>query len=195
MKITFFYDYICPFCFIATKRILQLKNHFDINIKWKGIEIHPEYNSQGKKRKKTGRFHHVAQTLKEIVKEDDTLIELPGFTTNSRICLEAAEYAKTEGKFLKFHNNCYKAYFIEKLNIGLVENVIKIAETSNLNTHYLLESINKREMKQKIDDNKEVADNNLVLGVPTIYFGDFRIHGVQTTSVYKNIIQKQLKKY
>ena len=52
MNIIFYYDYICPFCYVGTKRMLQIADEFKLEIDWKGIEIHPDYSPEGKKRKK-----------------------------------------------------------------------------------------------------------------------------------------------
>ncbi|NIP31904.1 MAG: thioredoxin domain-containing protein [Candidatus Dadabacteria bacterium] len=192
MNIIFYYDYICPFCFIGTKRISRLIKEYDLNVEWRGIEIHPEYSVEGKKRKKTARLDHIIQTLNDIAKEDNTEIELPGFVTNTRLPLESAEYAKTEGKFIDFHNALYEAYFKNRINIGLLDNLTEIAQAVGLNMDSYLDSINERKFKKAIDSNKAIANENLVLGVPTIYFNELRIHGVQSADAYKSIIEKEL---
>ena len=49
-----------------------------------------------------------------------------------------------------------------------------------------------REMREKIDENKRDADEQMVMGVPTIYFNEFRVHGVQSPDIYRDIIKKHL---
>ncbi len=192
MKVTFFYDYICPFCYIGSKRLLKLSEEFDFDIEWRGIEIHPEFTNEGKKRKKSKRSQHILETLNEVAKDDNMEINLPGFVTNSRLCLEASIFAKEKEKFLDFHNNVYSAYFNEKVNIGVVENIMKIAEKSGLDTSELYEALKKREYKKTIEENQKFADESMVLGVPTIYFNELRIHGTQSMNAYRNLINKEL---
>lgn len=189
MKITIFYDYICPFCYIGTKRILSIAKEMNLELEWKGIEIHPEYSREGKKRKSTPRLKHITQTLYDIAKEDNTEIKLPGFVTNSRLCLEAAELAKSKGKFLEFHQSAYDAYMKKRENIGKIDVLMDIAKTSGINPGELEHSLKNREMKSVIDENAKLADKKMVLGVPTIYFGDFRVHGVQSPDAYREIIK------
>ena len=189
MTITFYYDYICPFCYIGSKRIQKLSNELDLDINWKGIEIHPEYSQEGKKRKRTLRTEHLTQTLHEIAKEDGTEISLPGFVTNSRLCLEASEFAKAENLFIQFHNEAYNYYFNKRENIGKLDTVLDIGEKAGLDTKALEESLRSRSMKELIDENKRFADENIVMGVPTIYFNEFRVHGTQSTDVYRTIIK------
>ena len=192
MKITFYYDYICPFCYIASKRMQKLAEELELEIEWTGIEIHPEYSTEKRERKKTQRTHHLTETLHEIAKEDGTEISLPGFVTNSRLCLEAAEYAKTEDRFLQFHNEAYNSYFNLRENIGKLDTVLDIGEKAGLDRSSLEENLRSRTMKEKIDQNKKSADDNVVMGVPTIYFNAFRVHGTQSTDVYRTIIKEHL---
>ena len=192
MNITFYYDYICPFCYIGSKRLQKLSDEFNIEIDWKGIEIHPEHSSKGKVRKKTPRTQQLAETLQEIASDDGTEIYLPGFVTNTRLCLEAAEFAKTEGKFLEFHNTAYDYFFNLKENIGNPDTVLTIGEKAGLERTVLEESLRSRSMKEKIEQNKKSADENMVMGVPTIYFNEFRVHGTQSIDVYRKIIKQHL---
>lgn len=193
MKIIFFYDYICPFCYIGSRRIIKIASEYSMDIEWRPIEIHPEYTSEGKKRKKSLRSKHILQTLKDVAKDDNTEIELPGFVTNSRLCLESSVYAKEMGEFMEFHNNVYSSYFGNKVNIGKVENVLKIAEDSGLDPDELYRLLKERRFKKSIEENQRFADENMVLGVPTVYINELRIHGTQSMEVYRNLIEKELK--
>ena len=192
MTITFYYDYICPFCYIGSKRIQKLSVELGFDINWVGIEIHPEYSPEGKKRKRTPRTEHLSETLYEIAKNDGTEISLPGFITNSRLCLEASEFAKIQNRFLQFHNEAYNYYFNKRENIGKFDTVLEIGDTAGLDVKVLEEKLRSRSLKELIEENKRSADENIVMGVPTIYFNDFRVHGTQSTDVYRTIIKKHL---
>ena len=192
MKITIFYDYICPFCYIGTKRILDLVDEMQLDVEWTGIEIHPEYSSEGKRRKSSPRLKHITQTLYDIAEQDGTDIKLPGFITNSRLCLESAEFAKTKGKFLEFHKTAYDSYMNKRENIGQLKILLSIGKKVGLDLKELEHCLRNREMKSKIDENKRIAEEKMVLGVPTIYFNEFRVHGVQSTEAYREIIKKHL---
>lgn len=194
MNVTVYYDYICPFSYIGTKRILKLAEEMDLEIKWVGIEIHPNYPASGKPRKRTPRLIHITQTLKDIAKADNTRIQLPGFITNSRLCLESAEFARSKDKFMQFHNNTYDAFFMKRENIGDIKVIRNIASRSGMDPDELEQSLRKREMKSKIDSNIKQAEENMVLGVPTIYFNNFRVHGVQTPEDYRNLIMKEFQR-
>jgi len=186
MNVTVYYDYICPFCYLGTKRILGLSKEFNLTIDWKGIEIHPEFPPQGKKRTKTLKSKSFAETIREMAKEDNIEIKLPGYATNSRLSLEASEFAKIKGKFLEFHIGVYEAYFLEGRNIGDIEIVLDIGEKAGLHRSDLVECLNKRTMFDNIEANKKEAEDNIILGVPTFIFGNFPVHGNQSTQTMRH---------
>lgn len=193
MNVTVYYDYICPFCYLGTKRILGLSKEFNLTIDWKGLEIHPEFPPQGKKRTKTLKSKSFAETIREMAKEDNIEIKLPGYATNSRLSLEASEFAKIKGKFLEFHIGVYEAYFLEGRNIGDIEIVLDIGEKAGLHRSDLVECLNKRTMFDNIEANKKEAEDNIILGVPTFIFGNFPVHGNQSTQTMRHIIKRALE--
>lgn len=192
MKILLYYDYICPFCFLATERVLDLAGEFGLEAEWLGVEIHPEYPAEGKRRRKTERTVRISETLGNVAAEAGVEIRLPGFVTSSRLCLEGAEFAKEKNRFMEFHKACYAAYFREGKNIGLLETVLEAGGKAGLCPEELSESLRKGNFSEKIEKNMESARENLVLGVPTLYLGELRIHGIQPLESYRKLIAKEL---
>ena len=193
MNVTVYYDYICPFCYLGTKRILELAKEFDLTIDWKGIEIHPEFPPQGKKRTRTLKSKSFAETVYSMADEDNVEIKLPGFATNSRQALEASEFAKTKGRFLEFHLSVYEAYFLKGLNIGNAEIVLGIGEKAEISKNELRQCLDERTMFDSIKRNKKEAQDNLILGVPTFLFGQFPVYGNQSIDTLKQIIKRSLE--
>ena len=193
MNITVYYDYICPFCYLGTKRILELSKVFNLSIEWRGIEIHPEFSPEGKKRTKTLKSKSFAQTVYSMAKEDNIEIKLPGFATNSRLALEASEFARKKNKFLEFHLAIYEAYFLKGLNIGDINIVLDIGERVGIEKEQLEECLDQRTMFNKIKTNNKEAEDNLILGVPTFLFGNFPVYGNQSTDTMKHIIKRSIQ--
>lgn len=192
MKILLYYDYICPFCFLATERVLGLAREFDLEAEWVGVEIHPEYPAEGKRRRKTERTLRTSKSLENVAAEAGVEIRLPGFVTNSRLCLEGAEFAKEKNRFMEFHKACYAAYFGEGKNIGLLETVLEAGERAGLCPEELSGSLRKGSFSEKIEKNMESARENEVFGVPTLYLGELRIHGIQPVESYRQLIAREL---
>jgi predicted DsbA family dithiol-disulfide isomerase len=194
MKLTVFYDYTCPFCYITSKNLEALSNEFDLDIEWKGIEIHPEYPSQGQKSSKSLKSLKTAESIKGAAKESGSEIVLPGFRTNSRLSLEASEFAKTKRRFKEFHDSIYEAYFTERKNIGDINIILEAGIKAGLDGAELEECLYKRTMFHKVEENKKAALSNLVTGVPTLFMGKCPVYGNQTVETLRHMIRRAIER-
>ena len=194
LKVTVFYDYNCPYCYLGTMSLNELLNEFEMDFQWKGFEIHPEFPLEGRKSRKSLRSLRVSSGVSEMALKEGVEIKLPGFAANSRLCLEASEFAKTKGLFKEFHLGAYEAYFRKALNIGDIDTIMDIGVRAGLDKSALRETLEKRVMYQRIEDNKEEAKKHNILGVPTYIFGTFPVHGYQPTETFRQIIQRAVER-
>ncbi len=194
MDVTVFYDYNCPFCYIASRRLAVLSQEFELSINWKGIEIHPEFPPEGVKTGKSFRSLLLRETIDEAAGEDGVEIRPPGFAANSRLALEASEVAKTWGHFEAFHNAVYERYFGEGLNIGDIDVLISIGERAGIDRKVLTDSLARRTMRGAVESNQREAEEHMVLGVPTLIFGGFPVHGCQSVETMRAIIRRTLSR-
>lgn len=194
MKVTVFYDYICPYCYLGAKRLEKLEKEFELDIEWKGIEIHPEFPSQGVRRSKSASSKIFKENISQMAKDEGVEIRLPGFVTNTRLSLEASEFSKTKGRFKDFHTKAYEAYFQNGENIGDSEVILNVAKNSGLDKRELKECLDQRKMSSKIEENKNDAEDNLILGTPTFIFGGFPVYGVQDLETMRQIIKGRIER-
>jgi len=194
MDVTVFYDYNCPFCYVASRRLSALSQEFELSINWKGIEIHPEFPPQGVKTGRSFKGILLRETIGEAAVEDGVEIRPPGFAANSRLALEASELAKTRGRFEAFHYAVYEAYFGEGLNIGDIDVLLSIGEKAGIDPEALTDSLERRTMRSVVESNQSEAEEHMVLGVPTLIFGGFPVHGCQSIETMRAIIGRALSR-
>jgi predicted DsbA family dithiol-disulfide isomerase len=194
MKLTVFYDYTCPFCYITSKSLETLSNEFDLDIEWKGIEIHPEYPGEGQKSSRSLKSIKTVESIKGAAEESGMEILLPGFRTNSRLSLEASEFAKAKGRFKTFHSLIYQAYFVERKNIGDIETVLQAGAAAGLDGTGLEECLRSRAMFHKVEENKKAALSNLVTGVPTLIMGSFPVYGNQSLETLRLMLKRAIER-
>jgi len=132
------------------------------------------------------------ESLNSVLDEGDVDIKLPGFITNSRLALLTAEFAKSKDKFIEFHNLCYDSYFLEGKNIGDINVILEIAEKVDLDKSELDVALENKKTFETLKNYRTEAKEFDVLGVPSIVFNGFRVHGVQTIETYRQIIAKYL---
>jgi predicted DsbA family dithiol-disulfide isomerase len=194
MDVTVFYDYNCPFCYIASRRLTLLSGEFDLSTQWKGIEIHPEFPPEGAKRGRSVKSLVLRETMGEAAGEEGIEIKSPGFAANSRLALEASEFAKTLGRFEAFHHAVYEAYFGEGLNIGKSDVLLSIGERAGIDRKALTDSLESRSMRGAVESNEREAASYTVLGVPTFILGSFPVHGCQSLETMRAMIERALSR-
>ena len=124
LLVTVFSDYICPFCYIGSVRLDQLRSEFDLKVNWAPIEIHPDNPEQGRPVEELGyppaQWQQMMTTLYRMAEEEGVTIAERTFTTNSHRALLLSEAAKEQGAefFYRLHNRLFEAYFGERRNIG-----------------------------------------------------------------------------
>src|ERR1700731_1372609 len=103
-KLVMFSDFICPFCYIGFETVRKLKPEFGLEIDWHGFQIHPEWPADGMPVSDYRRGMD-PEARRALWTNIQTMAEMTGFTmkppevlANSRLALEAAEFAKEYGK-------------------------------------------------------------------------------------------------
>ena len=101
LKISIVSDYICPFCYIAHKRLQCLREHYTLRVRWCFVEIHPETPAIGQA---IDELNYTAQywsalmeNLNRVAEEEQMTLAPLDFTTNSRQALLLAESCKLLG--------------------------------------------------------------------------------------------------
>lgn len=124
LRVSVFSDYICPFCYIGSRRLLRLRDEYDLRVNWCGIEIHPETPAEGMPVERlgysSGQWRLLQDNLERLAEEEGIRLAPRTFTTNSHQALLLAEAAKEAGRepFYRLHTRLFEAYLVENRNIG-----------------------------------------------------------------------------
>ena len=111
--------------------------------------------------------------------------------SNSRMSLEACEYAAEEGRFEDFHAAVLESYFTDCEDIGDIDILLKAAEKSGLDKDKLLTALKTGRYSEKLRKANDEAMEKEVRAVPTFLIGETdRISGVQPLEVFERAIEK-----
>jgi predicted DsbA family dithiol-disulfide isomerase len=196
LKLVMFSDFICPFCYIGFETVRKLKPEFDLEIEWRGFQIHREWPAEGMPASEFRREMD-PDTRRAIWARIEAMAEATGFTmkapeilTNSRVALEAAEFAKECGKGEEFEERVFNAYFNEGLNIGGQGVVADLASDVGIDRNDLNVAIESNRYGMRLRNNTAVAHARGVDGVPTFFVGDYPLVGAQSEEVMRQILQR-----
>jgi predicted DsbA family dithiol-disulfide isomerase len=111
--------------------------------------------------------------------------------SNSRLALEASEYARDRGKYESFHESIFKSYFTFGQDIGNREIIADVAGNSGLDPIEILKVVAEgRYLPRLAEARKEGQVINLT-GVPTfIIEAKYKIVGAQPIGVFRDFLEK-----
>ncbi len=200
LNLVMFSDFICPFCYIGFETVRKLKPEFGFTLEWKGFQIHPEWPAAGiaaaeyrrgmdpeTRRMMWARIASLGETVGLEMKSPELL-------ANSRLALEAAEFAKECGKAEIFEERVFRAYFNENLNIGSQGVLGELAAEVGLDRDELNLALESQRYERRLDDNTHAAHERGVDGVPTFFVGDYPLVGAQSEPVMRQILQRYIQK-
>jgi predicted DsbA family dithiol-disulfide isomerase len=195
-----FSDFICPFCYIGFETVRKLKPEFGFEIEWKGFQIHPEWPAAGMSASEYRRdIDPETRRLMwaRIIGFGETVgleMKAPPLLANSRLALEAVEFAKECCKGEEFEQRVYRAYFNENLNIGSQGVLGELASEVGLDRDDLNLTLESNRYARRLKENAMLAQERGVDGVPTFFIGEYPLVGAQSEVVMRQILQRYVQK-
>jgi predicted DsbA family dithiol-disulfide isomerase len=200
LSLEMFSDFICPFCYIGFETVRKLMPEFGFELEWKGFQIHPEWPSTGiatadyrrgvdpeTRRMMWARVASLGETVGLEMKSPELL-------ANSRLALEAVEFAKECGLAEVFEERVFRAYFNDSLNIGSQGVLGELAVEVGLDRDELNLALESSRYQRRLHDNALAAHNRGVDGVPTFFVGDYPLVGAQSEQVMRQILRRYIQK-
>ena len=167
----------------------KLKQEFDLSVEWLAFEIHPDTPQAGMllstmfpQLDTQNMFRHLRDMAASygITFADIVLV------SNSRMSLEASEFAKEQGKFDQFHSALFQAYFSQGMDIGNIEVLTQIGHESGLDRDALAQVLQTGKYLPRIENMRKEAARLGVTAAPTFIIEDRdRIVGAQPIEVFR----------
>jgi predicted DsbA family dithiol-disulfide isomerase len=111
--------------------------------------------------------------------------------SNSRLSLEASEYARDKGKHEQFHEKIFNAYFTEAIDIGNAERLCQVASECDLDPVDMMHSLKDGRYNLRLDEAKREGLKIQLTGVPTFFINNkHKIVGAQPEKVFTDILDK-----
>jgi predicted DsbA family dithiol-disulfide isomerase len=177
LPVTVFSDYICPFCYIGDRRLARLAEHYDLNVDWRFLEIHPETPPEGMPLSELGyppeQWRQMMANLSRMAGEERIPLAEREITTNSRKALLLAEAAKEVGPevFCALNEKLFAAFFGEGRNIGDDAVLRKLAEEAGVPADLVERAWGDPAYGETLSANQAAAAQLGITGVPTFLIG------------------------
>ncbi len=155
-----------------------------MKVKWVHFPLHPDTPQEGKSLEAlfAGRGFNIAQKQAEMrarMEAEGLPYGNRSHTYNSRLAQELGAWADTQPGGEAIHDAIFRAYFVDGLNIGDAEVLLRLARSVGLPEDKAGEVIQKRTFQEAVDADWEKSRNYGVTGVPTFVAGGYRVVGAQ----------------
>ena len=193
-KVIVYSDYICPFCYIGKNRMDRLQRELDVDVEWRGLEIHPETPPEGQTLEEMGINPHyidmVRENVNRMAEELDLLIKPPPKVSNSKMALLLCEYVREKDKFTEYHTEIFKAYWQDGKDIGSLDVLLDIIEKLGLDPENARGFLENEDASEKMAEFLLEARAFGIDGVPTFIIGSIVIEGAQPYEVIKKAVEQ-----
>jgi predicted DsbA family dithiol-disulfide isomerase len=188
-------------------RVEQLQKEFPLDVEWRPFELRPGTPAEGIPMERVlGRGRYTSDYLASL---DDAAVRAGihmkprTILPNSRLSLEAAEFAREAGRFEPLHRALFRAYFEDGKDIGDEAVLTRLAGECGLDAGALAAALRERRHEKLVDEKVRWAYQQNLGGVPAFIFyppgspreGDgFVLVGAQDYDVFKDIAARILRR-
>lgn len=173
-------------------RTEQLRQEFDLELRWTVFPLHPETPEQGQSLEQlfAGRFD-VSSVLNRLKQVADSL-ELPfcarTHTYNSRRAQELGKWAEQQGHGDVFRSAVYQAYFAEGRNIAKPTELVTIVAELGLSVTEAQQVLNEQTFASAVDADWQRSRSYGVSSVPTHHYKTHALVGFQDYDAFRRLI-------
>ena len=111
-------------------------------------------------------------------------------TYNSRLAQELAVWADSMPGYEALHDKLYRAYFVDRQNIGSVDVLLDVAGSVGLDVDAAREVLEQRTHKDEVSAHWEQSRAYGVTGVPTFVAGGYGVVGAQPYDHLASLLQQ-----
>ena len=197
IKITLFSDYACPFCYVGKGILKKLSSEYPLEVTWVPFELHPETPEEGILIKEEFPDLDMGKMLEELNQAAEPFnIKFNPFEKmpNTKLALQASEFARDNGKLDEFQEQMYKALFTDDKDISILKEVLACGEKVGLDSEKLAKALDEESYLSRIKTGRELGEKNKVGGIPTFFINEQeKIVGSHTYQSFVDILEKLQK--
>jgi predicted DsbA family dithiol-disulfide isomerase len=157
--------------------------------------LHPETPQEGRSLEElfAGRdvdLDAMYSRMKGLMDEEDLPYSHRTHTYNSRLAQELGKWADTQPGGEAIHDALYRAYFVDGVNVGDVEALLKVAAAVGLDVEAAREVLVSRSFSDAVDEDWTKSRQYGVTGVPTFVAGRQGVVGAQPYEALEQLLEQ-----
>lgn len=169
-RLTIYYDYTDPWCYLALFRADWLCTQVpDLAVQWHPFELYPDLPPRGARPRNPAFFRRKTQyDIDEMTRELGLTIHVPqDRVTNSRLALEGSLFARDAGLFDAYHRAVFAAFFLAQRDIGDLDTVVSVGAEVGLDAAALRAALAEHRYADAVIRLRQQAEDLGVAAIPT----------------------------
>ncbi|MCO8166135.1 DsbA family protein [Pseudomonas sp. 21LCFQ010] len=169
LRVDIWSDYVCPFCYLQLPVLEQLQARYGAMIEWRwhAFELRPEPLTTPDPQADYLRMTWLQAVLPMADRRQLTM-KIPPVQPHSRKALEAANFARSQGRFGDFNRALFRAFFEYGQNIGEDQVLLQLASATGLKPEALRLALQEQQHRVAVSDDEALADTLGLRAVPVL---------------------------
>lgn len=167
--------------------LVRLQEEFEIELDWRGFELHPETPPGGQRladRYGEQRFAEMAAYLRGFARAFGVQgMRIPERTPNTRKAMAVAEWARDQGRLHPFRRAAMDAHWREGRDLEDDAVLAVLARTAGLDPARAVAAATDPAFVARVDAMGAEAERAGVSGIPTFFVGERKVVGCQPYEV------------
>lgn len=185
MRIEVWYDYICPWCYLALDRARYLEEVHGAEVVWHPFELHPDWPATGMDAPRDER----AGVLKALVERSDLRYSGRHTVTNSLAALALATALADDMWWPDLHRRLFEAYWADNRNLGDRSTLMELVAEFGVASAEAVKAIERGE--PEVLASKQRALDLGISATPGWHFGNGVVFpGVHEPEVFDRIMNR-----
>ncbi len=164
-------------------------------MKWVHFPLHPETPQEGQSLEQlfAGRgmdLDAMYARMKGLMDEEGLPYGQRTHTYNSRLAQELGKWADSQPGGEAIHDALYRAYFVDAVNVGDIDTLLKIAGDVGLDVEAARTVLESRSFSDAVDEDWALSRQYGVTGVPTFVAGRQGVVGAQPYEALEQLLKE-----
>lgn len=176
-------------------RTERLQREYGVELRWSAFPLHPETPAEGRELAElfAGReamIRDMQARLLQVAATEGLPLTERSRTYNSRLAQELGKWAEEQGHGNEFRHAVYRAFFVEGINIALIDELVRIASAVGLPADEARTVLEERSHAAAVDADWQRSRDLGITAVPTHLCEGRRLTGFAAYEDFVRLIGK-----
>ncbi|TMD68465.1 MAG: hypothetical protein E6I84_01490 [Chloroflexi bacterium] len=172
----------------------RLEREYDVAIEWVPFELHPEIPPQGRPRAEVLPPAYRARAeegVNRLAAQVGLQLRLHDRLINSRPALQAAEFAREQGRFDAMHRELFRAYWEEGEDVSDGAVLREVAARTGVDVSSMEAAVAENRFGDYLDARRAEAEDLMINGIPAHVIAErYLVMGAQPYELFEQVMAK-----